>query len=55
MRAVIQYGTGGPDVLKLENRPRPQRQPGEVLIRALDPAYATPGPDEKQKFPALKK
>ncbi|GAA5480954.1 family 43 glycosylhydrolase [Haloferula sargassicola] len=23
---------------------------GEVFIRALDPAYATPGPDENQKF-----
>ena len=23
---------------------------GEVVIRAIDPAYATPGPDEKQRF-----
>ena len=24
---------------------------GDVSIRAKDPAYATPGPDETQKFP----
>jgi arylsulfatase len=23
---------------------------GELIIRAKDPAYATPGPDEKQRF-----
>ncbi|MBE8519978.1 zinc-binding dehydrogenase [Amycolatopsis sp. H6(2020)] len=33
MRAVVQYGTGGPDVLKLEDRPEPQRNAGEVLVR----------------------
>lgn len=31
------------DVRTLEN--------GDVYIRAIDPAYATPGPDEAQKFP----
>ncbi|MEV4051017.1 zinc-binding dehydrogenase [Amycolatopsis sp. NPDC049688] len=33
MRAVVQYGTGGPEVLKVEERPEPQRNAGEVLIR----------------------
>ncbi|MGW3964368.1 quinone oxidoreductase family protein [Amycolatopsis sp. NPDC005003] len=33
MRAVVQYGTGGPDVLKVEDRPEPARKPGEVLVR----------------------
>ncbi len=33
MRAVVQYGTGGPEVLKVEDRPEPTRNPGEVLIR----------------------
>ena len=27
---------------------------GEIIIRALDPAYASPGPDEKQKFAGFK-
>jgi NADPH:quinone reductase-like Zn-dependent oxidoreductase len=33
MRAVVQYGSGGPDVLQVEDRPVPARQAGEVLIR----------------------
>jgi NADPH:quinone reductase len=33
MRAVVQYGTGGPEVLKVEDRPTPHRQAGEVLVR----------------------
>ncbi|WP_086843716.1 quinone oxidoreductase family protein [Amycolatopsis kentuckyensis] len=33
MRAVVQYGTGGPEVLKVEDRPVPTRKPGEVLVR----------------------
>src|SRR5438874_2271067 len=33
MRAVVQYGTGGPEVLKVEDRPEPRRREGEVLIR----------------------
>ncbi len=33
MRAVVQHGTGGPDVLKVEDRPEPRRGDGEVLIR----------------------
>ncbi|MEU5258427.1 zinc-binding dehydrogenase [Amycolatopsis sp. NPDC021455] len=33
MRAVVQHGTGGPEVLKVEDRPEPQRQRGEVLVR----------------------
>jgi len=33
MRAVVQHGTGGPEVLKVEERPEPQRQRGEVLVR----------------------
>ncbi|WP_158264114.1 quinone oxidoreductase family protein [Amycolatopsis sp. CA-126428] len=33
MRAVVQHGTGGPDVLEVEERPEPTRNPGEVLIR----------------------
>ncbi|MEV6876269.1 zinc-binding dehydrogenase [Amycolatopsis sp. NPDC051128] len=33
MQAVVQYGTGGPEVLKVEERPTPRRQTGEVLIR----------------------
>jgi NADPH2:quinone reductase len=33
MRAVVQHGTGGPEVLKLEERPEPERGEGEVLIR----------------------
>lgn len=34
MRAVVQHGTGGPDVLTVEDRPRPRRGDGEVLVRA---------------------
>src|SRR6266511_3097180 len=33
MRAVVQHGTGGPEVLRVEERPSPQRRPGQVLIR----------------------
>ena len=33
MRAVVRHGTGGPDVLKVEDRPEPERQSGEVLVR----------------------
>ncbi|WP_410563081.1 quinone oxidoreductase family protein [Amycolatopsis sp. cmx-4-61] len=33
MRAVVQHGTGGPDVLQVEDRPEPTREPGEVLVR----------------------
>ncbi|WP_328645458.1 zinc-binding dehydrogenase [Amycolatopsis sp. NBC_00348] len=33
MRAVVQHGTGGPEVLKVEERPEPARREGEVLIR----------------------
>ncbi|MEA5359696.1 zinc-binding dehydrogenase [Amycolatopsis sp., V23-08] len=33
MRAVVQHGTGGPEVLKVEERPVPERGEGEVLIR----------------------
>ena len=33
MRAVVQYGTGGPEVLKIEDRPVPPRQDNEVLVR----------------------
>lgn len=33
MRAVVLYGTGGPEVLKVEDRPEPRRQDGEVLVR----------------------
>jgi NADPH2:quinone reductase len=33
MRAVVQYGTGGPDVLKVEERSEPTRKSGEVLVR----------------------
>jgi NADPH:quinone reductase-like Zn-dependent oxidoreductase len=33
MRAVVLYGTGGPEVLKVEDRPEPHRQDGEVLVR----------------------
>jgi NADPH:quinone reductase-like Zn-dependent oxidoreductase len=32
MRAAVIYEAGGPDVLKLETRPVPAPQPGEVLI-----------------------
>jgi NADPH2:quinone reductase len=33
MRAVVQYGTGGPEVLKIEDRPTPSRKDGEALVR----------------------
>jgi len=33
MKAVVIYQAGGPEVLKVEQRPRPQAKPGEVLIR----------------------
>ena len=33
MRAVVQHGTGGPEVLKVEERPEPERGEGEVLVR----------------------
>ncbi|WP_410587569.1 quinone oxidoreductase family protein [Amycolatopsis sp. lyj-23] len=33
MRAVVQHGTGGPEVLELEDRPEPTRNSGDVLIR----------------------
>jgi len=29
----VQHGTGGPDVLKVEEKPEPQRRSGEVLLR----------------------
>ncbi|AEK47924.1 quinone reductase Qor [Amycolatopsis mediterranei S699] len=29
----MQHGTGGPEVLNLEDRPEPTRKAGEVLIR----------------------
>jgi NADPH:quinone reductase-like Zn-dependent oxidoreductase len=33
MKAAIIYEPGGPEVLKIESRPIPKRQAGEVLIR----------------------
>jgi hypothetical protein len=33
MKAAVMYGPGGPEVLKLENRPVPTPMPGQVLIR----------------------
>jgi NADPH2:quinone reductase len=33
MRAVVQYGTGGPEVLEVEDRPTPSRKDGEALVR----------------------
>ncbi|WIX86698.1 zinc-binding dehydrogenase [Amycolatopsis sp. DG1A-15b] len=33
MRAVVQHGTGGPEVLEVADRPEPTRKPGEVLVR----------------------
>jgi NADPH:quinone reductase-like Zn-dependent oxidoreductase len=33
MKAAVIYAPGGPEVLKLESRPIPTRQPGQVLIR----------------------
>lgn len=33
MKAVVMYAPGGPEVLKVETRPVPEPQPGEVLIR----------------------
>ncbi|MEZ0092277.1 NADP-dependent oxidoreductase [Streptacidiphilus sp. EB129] len=33
MRAVVQYGFGGPEVLRVEEVPRPEPLPTEVLVR----------------------
>lgn len=33
MKAVRQHGFGGPDVLRYEDAPMPELQPGEVLVR----------------------
>jgi len=33
MKAVVIYEAGGPEVLKLEERPVPKPEPGWVLIR----------------------
>lgn len=33
MKAAVIYEPGGPEVLKVESRPIPKRQAGEVLIR----------------------
>jgi threonine dehydrogenase-like Zn-dependent dehydrogenase len=33
MKAAVIYEAGGPEVLKIESRPIPTPQPGEVLIR----------------------
>ncbi len=33
MKAVVMHEPGGPEVLKIERRPVPQAQPGQVLIR----------------------
>jgi len=33
MKAAVMYAPGGPEVLKLEERPIPDPQPGQVLIR----------------------
>lgn len=33
MRAVVMYAPGGPEVLKIEQRPIPHARPGQVLIR----------------------
>lgn len=33
MRAAVMHAPGGPEVLRIERRPIPQPQPGEVLIR----------------------
>jgi NADPH:quinone reductase-like Zn-dependent oxidoreductase len=33
MKAAVMYAPGGPEVLKLEERPMPEPQPGQVLIR----------------------
>jgi NADPH:quinone reductase-like Zn-dependent oxidoreductase len=33
MKAAVMYAPGGPEVLKLEERPIPEPQPGQVLIR----------------------
>ena len=33
MKAAVIYEAGGPEVLKIESRPIPTAQPGEVLIR----------------------
>src|SRR5262249_51122922 len=33
MKAAVVYQAGGPEVLKIENRPIPRAKPGEVLFR----------------------
>ena len=33
MKAAVIYNAGGPDVLKLEERPVPDIKPGRVLVR----------------------
>jgi NADPH:quinone reductase-like Zn-dependent oxidoreductase len=35
MKAAVMYAPGGPEVLKLESRPIPTPQPGQVLIRIM--------------------
>ena len=54
MKAVVIYAAGGPEVLKIENRPIPTPQTGQVLIRVkafglnrseLSRAKASPGRD----------
>jgi NADPH:quinone reductase-like Zn-dependent oxidoreductase len=34
MKAAVMYEPGGPEVLKIETRPIPTPQAGEVLIRS---------------------
>lgn len=33
MRAIVQIGTGGPEVLQLQEVPEPEVQPGHLLVR----------------------
>ena len=33
MKAAVMYTPGGPEVLKIEERPIPTPQPGQVLVR----------------------
>jgi NADPH:quinone reductase-like Zn-dependent oxidoreductase len=40
MRAVVIHRTGGPEVLKLEEIPRPQPADGQVLIRVHAAAWS---------------
>jgi arylsulfatase len=42
-RAEIEAGLKSPLEVKIQAN-------GDIYIRAKDPAYATPGPDEVQKF-----